>query len=79
MDSVRVPVPLAIIQRQDMCGPQKPLRHWRSHARFVILSFQTNRQNEKDRNASLFNPAKLRDVKLDLKSQYNSFALVVAV
>ena len=37
--------------------------------RFVILGFQTNRQNKKDQNASHFDLARLRDVKLYLNSQ----------
>ena len=37
--------------------------------RFVIFGFLTNRQNKKDKNASHFDDAKLRDVKLYLNSQ----------
>ena len=37
--------------------------------RFVILGFQTNRQNKKNQNASHFDHAKLRDLKLYLNSQ----------
>ena len=44
--------------------------------RFVILGFQTNRQNKKDQNASHFDHAKLRDVKLYLNSQCYPYANV---
>ena len=60
------------LQQPDMCGP------WTSSAlekpRFVILGFQTNRQNKKDQNASHFDHAKLRDVKLYLNSQCCPYA-----
>jgi len=42
--------------------------------RFVILGFQANRQNKMDKNASHFDHAKLRDVKLNLNSQCYSYA-----
>ena len=38
--------------------------------RFVILGFQTNRKNQKEKNASLFDHCNLSDVKLFLNSQY---------
>ena len=41
---------------------------------FVILGFQTNRQNKKDQNASHFDHARLRDVKLYLNSQCYPYA-----
>jgi len=37
--------------------------------RYVILGFQTNRHNKKDRNASHFDHVALRDIKLYLNSQ----------
>lgn len=37
--------------------------------RFVILGFQTNRKNKKDRNAGYFDHCSVRDVKLFLNSQ----------
>ena len=37
--------------------------------RYVILGFQTNRQNKRDRNASHFDHVALRDIKLYLNSQ----------
>lgn len=46
--------------------------------RYIILGFQTNRQNKPDKNASHFDHVKLRDVKLYLNSQcypYNSLNL----
>jgi len=42
--------------------------------RFVIVGFQTNRQNKKDQNPSYFDRAKLRDVKLFLNSQCYPYA-----
>jgi len=42
--------------------------------RYAILGFQTNRQNKKDQNASHFNHAKLRNVKLYLNSQCYPYA-----
>ena len=42
--------------------------------RFVILGFQTNRQNKKDQIASHFDHARLRDVKLYLNTQCYPYA-----
>jgi len=42
--------------------------------RFVTLGFQTNRENKKDQNASHFDHARLRDVKLYLNSRCYPYA-----
>jgi len=42
--------------------------------RFVILGFQTNRQNKEDQNASHFDHARIRDVMLYLNSQCYPYA-----
>jgi len=42
--------------------------------RFVILGFQTNRQNKKNQKASQFDHAKFRDVKLYFNSQCYPYA-----
>ena len=38
--------------------------------RFIILGFQTNRKNQLNQNASLFDHCNLSDIKLFLNSQY---------